>query len=41
VETELTRFDDQIHGFFNIVGVGRTSRAANRRIARALASALS
>jgi acetyl esterase len=41
VETDLTRFDDQIHGFFNIVGVGRTSRAANRRIARALASALS
>ena len=30
---ELTRFDDQIHGFFNIVGVGRTSRAANLRIA--------
>ena len=37
---ELTRFDDQIHGFFNIVGVGRTSRAANRRIATALGSAL-
>ena len=37
---ELIRFGDQIHGFFNIVGVGRTSRAANRRIARALASAL-
>ena len=33
VEVELTRFDDQIHGFFNIVGVGRTSRAANLRIA--------
>lgn len=39
-EVELTRFEDQIHGFFNVVGVGRTSRAANRRIARALASAL-
>jgi len=38
-EVELTRFDDQIHGFFNTVGVGRTSPAANRRIARALASA--
>jgi acetyl esterase len=41
VEVDLTRFDDQIHGFFNIVGVGRTSRAANLRIARALGSALS
>ena len=40
-EVELTRFDDQIHGFVNIVGVGRTSRAANLRIARALGSALS
>ncbi len=38
VEVELTRFADQIHGFFNIVGVGRTSRAANLRIARALGS---
>jgi len=37
---ELTRFADQIHGFLNIVGVGRTSRAANLRIARALAAAL-
>ncbi len=36
----LTRFDDQIHGFFNIVGTGRTSRAANRRIARELADSL-
>ena len=33
VDVELTRFDDQIHGFFNIVGVGR-SRAANPEIAR-------
>jgi acetyl esterase len=40
VAVELTRFADQIHGFFNIVGVGRTSRAANLRIARALADAL-
>ncbi len=40
-EVGLTRFGDQIHGFFNIVGVGRTSRAANLRIARGLRSALS
>jgi acetyl esterase len=37
VDTQLTRFDDQIHGFFNIVGTGRTSRAGNARIARDLA----
>ena len=37
---ELTVLDDQIHGFLNIVGVGRTSRAANLRIARDLAAAL-
>jgi len=37
---ELTRFGDQIHGFFNIVGVGRTSRAANLRIAKDLRLAL-
>lgn len=41
VEVHLTRFDDQIHGFVNILGVGRTSRAANLRMARALGSALS
>ncbi|WP_372734615.1 alpha/beta hydrolase [Nocardioides sp.] len=35
VAVEATRFEDQIHGFFNIVGVGRTSRRANRRIALA------
>jgi acetyl esterase len=39
VEVELTRFPDQIHGFFNVVGVGTTSRAANLRIARQLAGA--
>ena len=33
LDVVLTRFADQIHGFFNIVGVGRTSPAANRRIA--------
>jgi acetyl esterase len=36
-----TRFADQIHGFFNIVGVGTTSRAANLRIARQVGTALS
>ncbi len=41
VEVDLTRFDDQFHGFVNVVGVGRSSRAANVRIARALGSALS
>jgi acetyl esterase len=35
-----TRFADQIHGFFNIVGVGTTSRAANLRVARQLGTAL-
>jgi acetyl esterase len=35
-----TRFADQIHGFFNVVGVGTTSRAANLRIARQLGTAL-
>ena len=40
VPVELTRFADQIHGFFNIVGPGRTSRAANLRIARELADTL-
>jgi acetyl esterase len=40
VRVEATRFPDQIHGFFNIVGVGHSSRAANRRIAEALRAAL-
>lgn len=40
VEVELKRFPDQIHGFFNIVGVGRTSRAANAEIAVKLKAAL-
>jgi acetyl esterase len=37
---ELKRFTDQIHGFFNIVGVGRTSRAAVLEIAGRLRAAL-
>jgi acetyl esterase len=41
VDVDLTRFDDQFHGFVNVVGVGRSSRAANLRIARDLGSALS
>ena len=36
VRVELTRFADQIHGFANIVGVGHSSRDANRRVAEAL-----
>ncbi|CAB4735118.1 unannotated protein [freshwater metagenome] len=40
VRVELRRFPDQIHGFFNIVGVGRTSRAAVVEIAAALRAGL-
>lgn len=40
VEVELKRFPDQIHGFFNIVGVGRSSRAACAEIAAKLKAAL-
>jgi acetyl esterase len=40
VDVAMTRFVDQIHGFLNIVGVGRTSRAANGQIAAALRTAL-
>lgn len=40
VEVQLTRFPDQIHGYFNIVGVGRSSVAANARTAEALRSAM-
>jgi acetyl esterase len=36
VRVELTRFRDQIHGFFNIVGVPGSARDANRAIARSL-----
>ena len=41
VEVRLQRFEDQIHGFFNIVGVGRRSRAAVLEIAAALKAGLS
>ncbi|WP_246142461.1 alpha/beta hydrolase [Nocardioides rubriscoriae] len=40
VSVELKRFPDQIHGFFNIVGVGRRSRAAVDEIAAALKAGL-
>lgn len=40
VEVELKRFPDQIHGFFNIVGVGRRSRAAMAEVAVRLAAGL-
>lgn len=40
VEVELKRFPDQIHGFFNIVGVGRSSRAACAEIAAKLKAAM-
>ena len=41
VTVDLRRFPGQIHGFFNIVGAGRTSRAANALIAAKLKVALS
>jgi acetyl esterase len=40
VPVELKRYPDQIHGFFNIVGVGRRSRAAVAEIAAKLGDAL-
>ena len=40
VPVELRRFDEQIHGFLNIVGVGRSSRAAMARIAARLRDGL-
>nr|WP_179727858.1 alpha/beta hydrolase [Nocardioides kongjuensis] len=39
-EVELKRYVDQIHGFLNILGVGRTSRAAVREIAGRVRAAL-
>lgn len=40
VEVELERFPDQIHGFLNIVGVGRRSPAAVAQIAAKTGAAL-
>ncbi|KAA1428057.1 alpha/beta hydrolase [Nocardioides antri] len=40
VKVELERFSDLIHGFFNIVGVGSTARAAVERIADRLRAAV-
>jgi acetyl esterase len=40
VEVELRRFPDQIHGFLNVVGAGRTARAATAEVAARLASGL-
>ena len=40
VQVELKRFVDQIHGFFNVVGVGSESRAAVTEIAEHLRTAL-
>ncbi len=40
VRVELRRFPDQIHGFFNIVGVGYSAPAANAEIAAALRAGL-
>jgi acetyl esterase len=39
-EVELRRFADQIHGFVNVVGVGRSARAAAGEVAAALARGL-
>ena len=40
VEVRLTRYPGFIHGFFNVVGVGRTQRAAVAEIAARLKAAL-
>ncbi len=40
VAVELHRFPGQIHGFFNVVGAGRSARAANALIASRLRAAL-
>jgi acetyl esterase len=40
VHVELRRFPGQIHGFFNVVGVGRSARAAVAELAAKLKAAL-
>ena len=40
VEVELRRFADQIHGFLNVVGAGRTARAATAEVAARLGARL-
>jgi acetyl esterase len=40
VAVELRRFPDQIHGFLNVVGAGRTARAATAEMAARLAAGL-
>jgi acetyl esterase len=40
VEVQLLRFPGQIHGFLNVVGVGRSSRADVEAVADALRAAL-
>ena len=40
VEVELRRFPDQIHGFLNVVGVGRSARGASAEVAARLAVGL-
>ena len=40
VEVELRRFTDQIHGFLNIVGAGRSAPAASAEVAARLAVGL-
>jgi acetyl esterase len=40
VAVDLERFGDQIHGFFNVVGVGRRSRACVEQVASRLAAGL-
>jgi acetyl esterase len=40
VEVELRRYPGEIHGFLNVVGIGRTSRSQVDEIADALAAAL-
>jgi acetyl esterase len=40
IEVELRRFPDQIHGFLNVLGAGRSARAASGEVARQLAVGL-